>query len=202
MSDFQFELEWYRGKKLPGHSAKVHGLTGTVGSFGDVTVEVEWRKPGLKGGNRQYETRLYGERMPDVVFRTVGPARPNLRNARFDVAGERVPLDFNAKALRNKARALRMTCQGRLYEYVVTGFERGAVLSRPGVEITMTRGKNPRGKGHGSFGAVTGEAEADALDLALAIVFEHIETRELTASERVSGLLGRVLDPNPGESSH
>ncbi|WJV46906.1 hypothetical protein [Streptomyces flavofungini] len=200
VADFQFELEWYRGKKLPGHAAKVHGLTGTVGSFGDVTVEVEWRKPGLKGGHRQYETRLYGERMPDVVFRTVGPAKPCLRNARFDVAGERVPLDFNAKALRNKARALRMTCQGRPYEYVVAGFERGATLSRPGVEITMTRGKNPRGKGHVSFGAVTGEA--DTLDLALAIVFEHIETRELTASERVSGLIGRVLDPIPGESSY
>lgn len=202
MSEFQFELEWYRGKKLPGHAEKVHGLTGTVGAFGDVTVEVEWRKPGLKGGHRQYETRLYGERMPDVVFRTVGPPKPSLRNARFDVAGERVPLDYNAKALRNKDRALRMTCQGRSYEYVVAGFERGATLSRPGVEITMTRGKNPRGKGHGSFGTVTGAAEADALDLALAIVFEHIETRELTTSDRVSGLLGKVLDPRPGESSH
>ncbi|MER5299046.1 hypothetical protein ABT039_06225 [Streptomyces lasiicapitis] len=200
MAEFQFELEWYRGRKLPGHAAKVHGLAGTVGPFGDVTVEVEWRKPGLKGGHRQYETRLYGERMPDVVYRTVGPPRPSLRNARFDVAGERVRLDFNAKALRNSSRALRMTCQGREYEYAVARFERGATLSRPGVEITMTNGKGSRGKESASFGAVTGDA--DAVDLALAIVFEHIETRELTASERVSGLLGKVLDPRPGESSH
>lgn len=200
MAEFQFELEWYRGKKLPGHTEKVHGLTGTVGPFGDVTVEVEWRKPGLKGGHRQYEVRLFGERMPDVVYRTVGPAKPSLRNARFDVAGERVPLDFNAKAFRNASRALRMTCQGRPYAYAVAGFERAATLSRPGAGITMTRGKNPRGGGSGSFGTATGDA--DALDLALAIVFEHIETQELTASDRISGLLNRVLDPRPGESSH
>ncbi|MFD9069416.1 hypothetical protein [Streptomyces lasiicapitis] len=200
MAEFQFELEWYRGRKLPGHAAKVHGLAGTVGPFGDVTVEVEWRKPGLKGGHRQYEVRLFGERMPDVVFRTVGPPRPCLKNARFDVAGERVRLDFNAKALRNSSRALRMTCQGREYEYAVARFERGATLSRPGVEITMTNGKASRGKESASFGAVTGDA--DAVDLALAIVFEHIETRELTASDRVFGLVGKVLDPRPGESSH
>ncbi|MFD5701238.1 hypothetical protein [Streptomyces lasiicapitis] len=176
-------------------------MTGTVGPFGDVTVEVEGRKPALKGGHRQYEVRLYGERMPDVVYRTVGPARPSLKNARLDVDGERVPLAFDAKAVRNASRALRMTCRGRSYVYAVARFERGATLSRPGVEITTTRGTSSRGKGHAAtFGTATGDA--DAVDLALALVFEHIETRELTASDRWSALLGKVLDPRPEESGH
>ncbi|MEL3944808.1 MULTISPECIES: hypothetical protein [Streptomyces] len=189
MADFQFELLRYTRKKVRGYS-------GTVGPFGEVTIESEWRKGSIKTAHRQQEVRLLGEQMPEVVYRTVGPGRPMLRNARLLIEGELARLTFNSKAFRNKARALRIDCGERSYEYVVTRLAKGATLSRPGIEISFTRGKNAQGK-WGCQGTVSGEA--DALDLALAIVFEDVDTMELTTTGHATEAIHRFLNPRSNE---
>lgn len=189
MADFQFELLRYTRKKVRGHK-------GTVGPFGEVTVEAEWRKGSIKTAHRQLEVRLCSEQMPEVVYRTIGPGRPMLRNARLLVNGELAQLTFNSRALRNKARALNITCGERSYEYSVTRLAKGATLSRPGAEVAFTRGKNPQGK-WGCFGTVSGEA--DALDLALAIVFEDVDTVELTTTGHAAEAIHRFLNPRSNE---
>ncbi|MGW3494268.1 hypothetical protein [Streptomyces sp. NPDC001020] len=192
MTEFQFELR-------PFFHKVEHGRKGTVGPFGDVTVEAERKKPSVKAGSRQLEVRLYGDQMPEVVYRTVGPGRPTLKNARLTIDGNPAQLDFNTKALRSAARALKLTYQGRSYEYSVAGFEKGATLRRSDVLITLTRGKNSAGKGMSSFGTAIGDV--DAVDLALAIVFEEVDTMELTPSGAVSGALNRLLNPRSNEPS-
>jgi hypothetical protein len=135
--------------------------------------------------------------MPVVSYQTVGPGRPTIRNARLTIDGDLVKLDFNSKGLRNTSRALRLTYQGRRYEYVAARLAEGGTLTRTGVLISLTRGKNSAGKGMSSFGAVTGEA--DAVDLALAILFEEVDTLELTTSGGVSAALNRLLNPRSNE---
>ncbi|MFJ2818337.1 MULTISPECIES: hypothetical protein [unclassified Streptomyces] len=190
MTNYQFELRPFFGKRQ-------HGRKGVVGDFGEVTVEVERKSPSVKAGSRQTEVHVYGEKMPEVRYQTVGPGRPTLRNARLAVDGNSVHLDFNAKGLTNTARALRIAYQDRTYEYVAESPGGGGTLTRPGVTITVTRRKNTVGKGMSSLGSVTGAA--DAVDLALAVLFEEVDTVELTISGAVSGALGRLLNPRSNE---
>ncbi|MCX4882818.1 MULTISPECIES: hypothetical protein [unclassified Streptomyces] len=192
MAGYQFELRPFFGKQR-------HGRQGPVGAFGEVTVEAKRKKPSVKAGSRQLEVRLYGEQMPDVHYQTVGPGRPTLRNARLTVGGNSVGLTFNSKGFRNASRALRLVYQERSYEYVAAKLERGGTLARSGVVVSITRGKNTAGKGTSSFGVVTGEA--DAVDLALAILFEEVDTLELTTSGAVSSAVNRLLNPRSNEPS-
>jgi hypothetical protein len=190
MAEYRFELRPFFGKRQ-------HGRKGVVGTFGEVTVEASRKKPSVKAGSRQLEVRLHGEQMPEVHYQTVGPGQPTLRNARITIDGHSVQLNFNGKGFRNVSRALKLTHQERSYEYVAARLERGGTLARPGVLISITRGKNTAGKGTSSFGVVTGAA--DAVDLALAILFEEVDTLELTTSGAVSGALNRLLNPRSNE---
>ncbi|MFG3100133.1 hypothetical protein ACGFZL_06395 [Streptomyces sp. NPDC048182] len=180
----QFVLGAYRQQK-------VHGRTGIVGEFGEVTYTVERRKGAVRRSGPHYEVRLHGERVPEVLYRTIGPGRATLTNARLSVDGEPVSMMFNSRAFRSSSRALHLQYAERTYEYVVRGFERGSVLSRPGVQVVITHGKSPYGKGMSAFGTATGDA--DGIDLALAIVFEGVDTQELTPSGAVSDALNRLL---------
>ncbi|TGB06024.1 hypothetical protein [Streptomyces sp. MZ04] len=191
MTEFQFELK-------PFFRKTEHGRQGVVGAFGEVTVEAERKKRSIRTASRQLEVRLHGEQMPEVVYRTVGPGRPTLKNAVLAVDGHSVQLEFNSKAIRNTSRALKLSYQERLYEYIVTGFDKGAALRRPGVLISLTRGKNTAGKGMSTFGTVSGEA--DAVDLALAVIFEEVDTQELTTSGAASEAVNRLLNPRANET--
>ncbi|MFG2968555.1 hypothetical protein ACGFZS_35345 [Streptomyces sp. NPDC048288] len=185
MAEYQFEL-------TPFFEKKRRGRRGVVAAFGELTVTAVRKKPGLKSGHKQLEVQVLGDRIPEIVYQTVGPGRPTLRNARLRIDGNPAKLTFNTKAFRNASRALHITCEReRSYEYVAARLGMGGTLTRPGVLVSLTRDKNPTGKGMSSFGTVTGEA--DALDVALAVLFEEVETLELTASGAVSGVVQRIL---------
>ncbi|MDT0613582.1 hypothetical protein [Streptomyces lancefieldiae] len=185
MTEFRFELS-------PFNYKKVHGRKGVVGDFGEVTLEVERRKGFSRESGIHSEVRLRGENLPDTVYRTVGPGQPTLKNARLLINGHRCEMRFNSKGFRNASRALKLTYRERSYEYSVTRFEKGATLSRPGSLVTLTHGKSSAAKGMSTFGTATGEV--DSIDLALAIVFEGVDTLELTATGAVSETLNRLLN--------
>ncbi|APY86967.1 hypothetical protein DCW30_30045 [Streptomyces alfalfae] len=191
MTEFEFELTPFF------HKAR-RGRQGVVGAFGDVTVEAEYRKRSIKTASRQLDVRMQGERLPGAIYRTIGPGRPTLRNATLAVDGQAVRLDFNARGIRNAARALRLTYQDRSYEYAVTGFDKGAVLRGPGTVVSLTRRKSGTGPGMSTVGAVTGEA--DPIGIALAILFEEVDTIELTTSGAASHALNRILNPRANET--
>jgi hypothetical protein len=185
MKEFRFELQPYSRKKT-------HGRRGLVGEFGDVSIEIERKKGFSRTSGIHLEVRLNGERLPDVVYRTVGPGRPTLKNARLSVDGEPVEMQFNSKGLRNASRCLQLSYRGRSYQYSVTRFEKGATLSRSGALVTMTRYKSSTGKGMSTFGTAAGDV--DAVDLAIAIVFEGVDTLELTTTGAVSEALNKLLN--------
>ncbi|MGW2823262.1 hypothetical protein ACWC24_20075 [Streptomyces sp. NPDC001443] len=190
MTEFQFELHPFSRKEKNSRKAFIE-------AFGEVTVTKERRKRSPRTGFDQLTVSLQGELMPEIEYRTVGPGRPTLRSARLSVNGQPVPITFNSKAIRNTSRALRFSHHGRSYEYSVIGFDKGSTLSRPGVIVTVTRGISTTGKGMSSFGAVTGNA--DAVDLGLSLIFEEINTTELTTSGLVSDVLNRILNPRADE---
>ncbi|WP_447038065.1 hypothetical protein [Streptomyces sp. DSM 118878] len=169
-----------------------------MGAFGDVTVEAEYRKRSIRTASRQLDVRMRGERLPGAVYRTIGPGRPTLRNANLAVDDRAVQLGFNARGIRNASRALRLTYQDQSYEYAVMGFDKGAVLRGPGTVVSLTRRKSSTGKGMSTVGVVTGEA--DPIGIALAILFEEVDTIELTTSGAASDALNRILNPRANET--
>lgn len=173
------------------------GRGGVVAHFGEVTVEVKRRKGIGPSSGSHWEVRLHGDRFPDVVYRTVGPAQATLRNSRLHVDGQAVGMKFNNKGLSSAARALHLEHEERSYTYRRTELSRGATLIRPGASITTTREKSTTGKGMSTFGVATGKY--DATDLALVIAFDSIDTSELTTSGAVSGTVNRILFPRSNQ---
>lgn len=106
-------------------------------------------------------------------------------------------MSFKSRAFRKQDRVLRLSWLDRRYDYTVTGLKKGAVLSRPGVKITTERRKNPAGKGLCSWGTATGEC--DATDLALAILFEEVDTIELTTYAAAIEVFNKVTTPRRPE---
>ncbi|MCX4788549.1 hypothetical protein OG369_20960 [Streptomyces sp. NBC_01221] len=191
MNELRFELKQFSTKEE-------NGRLGTVGPFGEVTVVFTRKKWRDRSVNNYTEVRVHGENMPGALYRAAGRPRPGLKDARLLIDGVPVGLDFNKRAFRNKTRALKLTCQGRTYEYTVTGVDKGSVLRRTGMEITITRDKSTTGKGHSSFGTVTGEA--DGVDLALAIVFEEVDTFDLTSMGAATAAFNRIVTPRTTDS--
>ncbi|MFJ7626589.1 hypothetical protein ACIQZN_08880 [Streptomyces sp. NPDC097595] len=191
MNEFMFELEQFSAKEEEGRS-------GTAGAFGTVTVSVPRRKFRDKSLGNSTEIRADGEHIPEVVYRAVGRPRPGLRDGRLLVDGTPVDLSFNRNALRNKSRALQLTHQGRAYAYIVTGNRKGAVLRRAGADITIAREKSTSGRGLNSVGTATGDV--DAVDLALAVVFEEVDTFDLTSFGAATTAFNRIVTPRTHDS--
>ncbi len=191
MTEFEFELKPFFHKSRRGRQ-------GVVGALGNVTVEAEYRKRSIRTASRQLEVCLRGERVPEAVYRTIGPGRPTLRNATLAIDGQAVGLGFNGRGISNASRALRLKYQDQAYEYTVTGFDKGAVLRGPSTVISLTRRKNSTGKGMSTVGTVTGEA--DPVGIALSILFEEVDTVELTTSGASSHALNRILNPRANET--
>ncbi|MDL2077660.1 hypothetical protein QNN03_14565 [Streptomyces sp. GXMU-J15] len=136
------------------------------------------------------ELHLYGGRIPEITYQSRGVGRPTLKDPLLLLGEHTVELDFNKHAFRAKARALKLAHQGRTYEYVATGANKGGTLRGSAVEITTTRNKNPTGKGVSTFGSATGEV--DAIDLALAILFEEVDTFDLTSFGATATALNKI----------
>ncbi|GAA2621934.1 hypothetical protein [Streptomyces vastus] len=176
----KFELLPYKistKKELPKA-----GLKGDVGHFGSVTVE---RCPLYRPLEKGMDTaRLSGPAFPVTTFR--GKRRsgqPSLFKAELTLDGRRAELRFNARALRKEDRALRIAYEGREYVYSSEDLGRAKVLEREGVRVTMRSGQYvPPAT---TFRAGTATGPVDAVDLAIAIVLEEVDTEVLTLSGAV-----------------
>lgn len=153
------------------------GFKAEVGRFGSVTVE---RCPLYRPLEKGMDTvRLSGPAFPDTTFR--GKRRsgqPSLSRAELTLAGRPAELRFNARALRKEDRALRISYESREYVYSAEGLGRAKVLERAGVQVTMEPGQYVPATGTVTAGTATGPA--DAVDLAIAIVLEAVDTDVLT----------------------
>ncbi|GHD31825.1 hypothetical protein GCM10010313_75690 [Streptomyces violarus] len=172
---WEFELAPYSisaKKELPKA-----GVKGDVGHFGSVTVE---RCPLYRPLEKGMETaRLSGPAFPETTFRGKRrSARPSLFKAELTLDGQHAELHFNARALRKKDRALGIEYEGREYVYRAEEWGSVKVLTRAGVRISMGPGRHVPPATTFRAGTVTGPV--DAVDLAIAIVLEEVDTEVLT----------------------
>ncbi len=153
------------------------GLRGDVGDFGSVTVE---RCPIYQPLEKGMDTvRLSGPAFPATTFRGKRrTGRPSLFKAELTIDGLPAQLRFNTRALRKKDRALRIAYEGRAYVYSVEDLGRVRVLEREGVRVSIEPGRYVPPATTFSAGTATGPA--DAVDLAIAIVLEEVDTDVLT----------------------
>lgn len=171
----QFELLPYR--TAPKKQLPTAGVKADVGHFGSVVVE---RCPLYRPTDKGMDTaRLCGPAFPETVFRGKRRmGRPSLYKAELTLDGRPAELRFNARALRKEDRALRIAHEGREYVYSVEGLGKPAVLEREGVRVTLEPGRFVPPAGNASTGTATGPV--DAVDLAIAIVLEEVDTDVLT----------------------
>ncbi|MFH8500280.1 hypothetical protein [Streptomyces coeruleorubidus] len=172
---FEFELTPYSvsaKKQLPKA-----GVKGDLGHFGSVTVE---RCPLYRPLEKGMDTaRLSGPAFPETSFRGKRRSgKPSLFKAELTLGGRHAELRFNARALRKEDRALRIVYEGR--EYVYSSEEWGSVkvLEREGVRVSIEPGRHVPPTTTCRAGTATGPA--DAVDLAIAIVLEEVDTEVLT----------------------
>ncbi|MEV0981301.1 hypothetical protein [Streptomyces sp. NPDC049915] len=151
----------------------VQGYRGSVGPFGDVDV----RSMLTSGATRHNEAVLKGEHFPETVFSGGGSGGvPSLDGGWLQIDGIPVRIDLRVKGVRKGSRWLDMWYLDRQYTYRSAGQGKEAVLSRGPVTITIDRAVGKPGVER------MGRAEggADATDLAIAIVFEQVDTACLT----------------------
>ncbi|WP_367041994.1 hypothetical protein [Streptomyces sp. Je 1-332] len=177
----QFELMPYSTSTSTGSKKAMPkaGFKADVGRFGSVTVERCPLYRPLEKGKGMDTVRLSGPAFPDTTFR--GKRRsgqPSLSRAELTLAGRPAELRFNARALRKEDRALRISYESREYVYSAEGLGRAKVLERAGVRVTMEPGQYVPATGTVTAGTATGPA--DAVDLAIAIVLEAVDTDVLT----------------------
>ncbi|MEU2767084.1 MULTISPECIES: hypothetical protein [Streptomyces] len=172
---WEFELVEYRssGKRRDEKS----GVTGDIGVFGPVAVE---RSALYNPLNKGMETAwLSGQAFPKTVFR--GKRRsgqPSLHKAELTLAGKPAELRFNSRALRKEARRLHIAYERRTYVYSVERPGKPRVLEREGAKVEIEISRHMPPTGYVSPGTATGSV--DAVDLAIAIVLEEVDTDVLT----------------------
>ena len=173
----RFELVAY-GNDDKARDAK-EGLRGEVGTFGQ--VRVEHTKTYRRVGDGMDTVRLSGPAFPLTVFR--GRRRngqPSLSKAELTLDGDPAELRFNARALRKQSRALRVDYGGREYVYSSDGMGKPNSVVRDGVRVALRLGEFVPSLGVGRIGEVVGPG--DAVDLAIAIVLEEVDTDLLTVT--------------------
>ncbi|MBZ2406864.1 hypothetical protein HX747_00675 [Streptomyces sp. L06] len=172
---WKFELAEYKTEAGP-RGDKV-GLTGDLGVFGPVAVERFTLYDPLNRG--MDSARLTGTAFPETVFRgRRRSGQPSLFKAELTVAGKLAELRFNSRALRKEGRRLHIAYDGRVYTYSVAGLGRPRVLERDGAKVEIETGVYLPPVGYISPGEATGSV--DAVDLAIAIVLEEVDTDVLT----------------------
>ncbi|MFD6168156.1 hypothetical protein [Streptomyces coeruleorubidus] len=172
---FEFELTSYSvstKKELPKA-----GVKGNVGHFGSVTVE---RCPLYRPLEKGMDTaRLSGPAFPETSFRGKRRSgKPSLFKAELTLEGRHAELRFNARALRKEDRALRIAYEGREYVYYSEEWGSVKVLEREGVRVSIEPGRHIPPTTTCRAGTATGPV--DAMDLAIAILLEEVDTEVLT----------------------
>ncbi|MFI8088290.1 hypothetical protein ACIF9R_08205 [Streptomyces sp. NPDC086080] len=172
----EFELVPYKTKPTKRERPKA-GREGDVEGFGHVIVE---RCPQVQIREKGMDTaRLSGPAFPETIFR--GKRRtgqPSLFKAELTLDGRAAELRFNAKALKREDRVLRIAYEGREYIYFSEGLGKANILEREGVRVSIAFGRQIPPAFLASAGTATGPV--DAVDLAIAIVLEEVDTDVLT----------------------
>lgn len=170
MGDFTFELE-------PFENGTQRGKRGTVGSFGDVMVF--YVKPVRQQQSQLMpRTELVAERLPQTSVTGVGTGgRPSLTRAAMEVDGVAGTLKYNAFGIRRASRALHIGYADRHYTYTYTK-SMAIELRREGAHVAIKRGRFVPGVGRYRAGSAQGAV--DEIDLAIAIVFEAVDTDSLS----------------------
>jgi hypothetical protein len=166
VTDFEFDL-------APIMTREIQGFRGRIGPFGEVDV----RSVLATGTTQHNQTVLKGEQFPEAVFSGGGTGGvPSLDGGWLQVDGVPVRIDLRVKGVRKGSRWLDMWYLDRQYTYRSAGQGKDAVLSRGPVTVTIGRavGKSEVER----VGQV--EGSADATDLAIAIIFEQVDTACLT----------------------
>ncbi|MFI8302697.1 hypothetical protein ACIF80_04445 [Streptomyces sp. NPDC085927] len=175
-ASWEFELLPYRTKAEKRERPKA-GLEGSVGHFDPVVVErCPLHRPLEKGMDT---ARLSGPAFPEAVFRGKRRSgRPSLFKAELTLDGRRAELRFNARALKREDRVLRIAYDGWEYVYSSVGLGKAKFLEREGVRATIEPGRKIPPADIAGAGTATGLV--DAVDLAIAIVLEEVNTDVLT----------------------
>lgn len=170
MNDFTFELE-------PFENDAQWGMRGLIGPYGETMVfHVKPVKEHTRGA--MLRTHLVSEHLPETYVDGIGMGgRPSTVKATMQVGGVAGTLKYNSFGLRRTSRALHITYSGRLYTYSYTkGLN--VELSRSGAQVAIKTGRFVRGTGHYRNGSIQGAV--DEVDLAIAIVFEAVDTGPLS----------------------
>ncbi|MEU6380035.1 hypothetical protein [Streptomyces sp. NPDC046909] len=166
MSDFAFDL-------TPLTADGVQGYRGRIGPFGDVEV----RSVLADGNTHHNRTVLAGDRFPETVFSGGGTGGvPSLDGGWLQIDGIPVRIDLRVKGVRKGSRWLDIRHLDRAYTYRSAGEGKEAVLSRGPVSVRIDRAVGKPGVER----AGAAEGGADATDLAIALVFEQVDTASLT----------------------
>ncbi|MFJ2819419.1 hypothetical protein [Streptomyces sp. NPDC087294] len=166
VTDFEFEL-------TPIMTRDAQGVRGKIGPFGEVDV----RSILAVGTTQHNQTVLAGERFPETVFSGGGSGGvPSLDGGWLQLNGVPVRIDLRVKGVRKGSRWLDMWYLDRQYTYKSGGQGKEAVLSRGSVTVTIDRAVGRQGVER----VGKAEGEADATDLAMALIFEQVDTACLT----------------------
>ncbi|MGX1542311.1 hypothetical protein [Streptomyces adustus] len=153
------------------------------------------RQKGAPGAFRGF-AELFGECLPHTEYTGIGSGYPSLSGAKLSVAGQDVSLRHNSLGLNRHTRALKLSYQDRSYTYTATGYAKPSQLVRDGVQITVGPGStgSPRDRGVRTGYAV---GTVDAVDLALALIFEVVDTSTLTLGGALVSAPFTLMRPHP-----
>lgn len=187
MDNLHFEL-------IPFRSELGAGRRGLVEGFGEVTIlrPAESRK--RREGPTASRVVVMGSEVPDLAFRGRGAAIPALDMSTLHVDGFPVVMKRNPFGIRPKSRALQLEHRGRMFSYIYFGVGKGSELQGDSVKVALNPGRHIRKTGVVTQGVVSGAL--DALTLALAVVFEEVDTSSLTLAGAASMMPIRFISYN------
>lgn len=192
VDNFRFELVPFRDERGVGRQ-------GPVGDFGEVTVLCPAESRKRREGPTVSRALVTGDGVPDAVFRGRGAGRPGLQASTLHVDGSSVAMERNLLGVRPKSRALQLDYQGRKFSYTYFGVGKGSELKSESGRVTLTPGRHIRRTGVVTAGVASGSL--DALSLALAVIFEEVDTSSLTLAGAASMVPIRLITYNSSEPS-
>ncbi|MFH8368621.1 hypothetical protein [Streptomyces sp. NPDC018031] len=179
MTSFTFTLQPFE-VRTGSRTFHRFGLRGEAGPFGQVEVEY----PVVRDDDTDlFRAEVRGERVPTAGL--TGRAYsylPSLGSATLDVEGRPVALRRNWWALTRRARALHLDTGTDRYTYTAVGTGKDFELRRAEAGILL-RHRGWTRKRTTVEGRASGPV--NAVDVALAVLLEGVDTRNLTFSKAV-----------------
>ncbi|MEU4324374.1 hypothetical protein [Nonomuraea dietziae] len=174
MTSFTFVLEPFE-VRVGSRTYHRFGLRGELGPFGQAEVEYPVARD---DDTNLFAAEVRGEHLPTA--RLTGRAysyMPSLGGARVDIEGRQVTLRRRWWALTRGGRALRLGHEGARYTFIAVGSGKDFELRRADTRVLLRR----RGWTWGRV-PVVGQASGpvNAVDMALAVLLEGVDTRNLT----------------------